>query len=88
MASGASNAGDGSPRILLVDDEHSVQTLLAYPLRKDGYEVVAARDGREALDRFAEQRFDLVVLDLMLPKLDGIGSAGACGAAARSRSSS
>ena len=49
-----------------------MQTLLAYPLRKDGYEVVAAHDGREALDRFAEQRFDLVVLDIMLPKLDGI----------------
>ncbi len=59
-------------RILLVDDEQSVQTLLAYPLRKDGYEVVSALDGREALDRFAEQRFDLVVLDIMLPKLDGI----------------
>jgi len=73
MGSGASIAGDNSAaRILLVDDEHSVQTLLAYPLRKDGYEVVAALDGREALDRFAEQRFDLVVLDLMLPKLDGL----------------
>jgi DNA-binding response OmpR family regulator len=72
MASGASTPGESSPRILLVDDEHSVQTLLAYPLRKDGYEVVPAFDGREALDRFAEQRFDLVVLDLMLPKLDGL----------------
>ena len=72
MASGAPTAGDHAPRILLVDDEHSVQTLLTYPLRKDGYDVVSARDGREALDRFAEQRFDLVVLDLMLPKLDGI----------------
>src|SRR5437764_4791786 len=61
-----------SARILLVDDEQSVQTLLSYPLRKDGYEVVTALDGREALDRFAEQRFDLVVLDIMLPKLDGI----------------
>jgi DNA-binding response OmpR family regulator len=64
--------GDGAPRILLVDDEQAVQTLLAYPLRKDGYDVVSARDGREALDRFAEQRFDLVVLDLMLPGVDGI----------------
>jgi DNA-binding response OmpR family regulator len=63
---------EGSARILLVDDEDSVQTLLAYPLRKDGYDVVAAIDGREALDRFAEQRFDLVVLDIMLPRLDGI----------------
>ena len=66
------NAGEGSARILLVDDEHSIQTLLTYPLRKDGYEVVGALDGRQALDMFAEQRFDLVVLDLMLPKLDGI----------------
>jgi DNA-binding response OmpR family regulator len=57
---------------LLVDDERSVQTLLTYPLRKDGYDVVTAKDGREALERFAEQRFDLVVLDIMLPKLDGI----------------
>ncbi len=63
---------EGAARILLVDDEQSVQTLLAYPLRKDGFEVVTAQDGREALDRFAEQRFDLVVLDIMLPKLDGI----------------
>jgi DNA-binding response OmpR family regulator len=59
-------------RILLVDDEPAVQTLLAYPLRKDGYEVVSATDGREALDRFAEDRFDLIVLDIMLPKIDGI----------------
>jgi DNA-binding response OmpR family regulator len=63
---------EGSARILLVDDEQAIQTLLAYPLRKDGYDVVAAHDGREALDRFAEQRFDLVVLDLMLPKIDGV----------------
>ena len=61
-----------SARILLVDDEQAIQTLLAYPLRRDGYEVVAAHDGQEALRCFSEQRFDLVVLDLMLPKLDGI----------------
>ena len=59
-------------RILLVDDEQAVQTLLTYPLRKEGYEVVGAMDGQEALNRFTEQRFDLVVLDIMLPKLDGI----------------
>jgi DNA-binding response OmpR family regulator len=63
---------DRSARILLVDDEQSIQTLLSYPLRKDGYEVVRASDGREALDRFAEQPFDLVVLDLMLPQIDGL----------------
>ena len=59
-------------RILLVDDEHSIQTLLSFPLRKDGYEVVQASDGREALARFEEQPFDLVVLDLMMPHLDGL----------------
>src|ERR687896_523782 len=62
----------GQARILLVDDEQAVQTLLTYPLRKEGYEVVGAVDGQEALDRFSEQRFDLVVLDIMLPRLDGI----------------
>jgi DNA-binding response OmpR family regulator len=64
--------GEATARILLVDDEDSIQTLLTYPLRKEGYEVVSARDGREALDRFAEGRFDLVVLDVMMPRLDGI----------------
>lgn len=59
-------------RILLVDDEESLQTLLAYPLRKEGYEVVAATDGRMALDRFSRDRFDLVVLDVMMPNIDGI----------------
>jgi DNA-binding response OmpR family regulator len=63
---------NGSTRILLVDDEQSIQTLLSYPLRKDGYHVTSAVDGREALQRFEEGRFDLVILDLMLPKLDGV----------------
>jgi DNA-binding response OmpR family regulator len=63
---------DRAPRILLVDDEHAIQTLLSYPLRKDGYEVVQATDGSAALARFAEGSYDLVVLDLMLPKLDGL----------------
>jgi DNA-binding response OmpR family regulator len=63
---------DRSARILLVDDEQSIQTLLSYPLRKEGYDVVQATDGRQALDRFDEQAFDLVVLDLMLPRLDGL----------------
>jgi DNA-binding response OmpR family regulator len=56
---------------LLVDDEHSVQKLLTYPLRKEGYEVVSALDGREALNRLRDDNFDLVVLDVMLPKVDG-----------------
>jgi DNA-binding response OmpR family regulator len=63
---------NGSTRILLVDDEQSIQTLLSYPLRKDGYHVTSAQDGREALRRFEEARFDLVILDLMLPQMDGV----------------
>ncbi len=63
---------DRSPRILLADDEQSIQTLLSYPLRKDGYEVVQATDGRQALARFEEGAFDLVVLDVMMPQLDGL----------------
>jgi DNA-binding response OmpR family regulator len=59
-------------RILLADDEQSILTLLSYPLRKDGYDVVRASDGREALDRFAESDFDLVVLDVMMPHVDGL----------------
>jgi DNA-binding response OmpR family regulator len=61
-----------SPRILLVDDERAIQTLLSYPLQKDGYEVVCASDGREALARFDEGQYDLVVLDVMMPRMDGL----------------
>jgi len=63
---------NGSTRILLVDDEQSIQTLLSYPLRKDGYHVTSALDGSEALRRFEEGRFDLVILDLMLPRMGGV----------------
>jgi DNA-binding response OmpR family regulator len=59
-------------RILLVDDEQAIQTMLSYPLQKEGYDVVRASDGEEALARFGEQTFDLVVLDVMMPKLDGL----------------
>jgi DNA-binding response OmpR family regulator len=58
--------------ILLVDDEESVQKLLTYPLERDGYRVVQARDGDEALARFDDEDVDLVVLDVMLPKVDGL----------------
>ena len=63
---------NSSSTILLVDDEDSIQTLLTFPLERDGYRVVQARDGEEALRRFGEENVDLVVLDVMLPRLDGL----------------
>jgi DNA-binding response OmpR family regulator len=59
-------------RILLVDDEQPVQKLLTYPLEKEGYEVVQAFDGQQALAHFEKEPFDLVVLDIMLPRMDGL----------------
>jgi DNA-binding response OmpR family regulator len=64
--------GTESATILLVDDEDAVQKLLTYPLEHEGFRVVQARDGEEALRRFEHEQVDLVVLDLMLPKLDGL----------------
>jgi len=61
-----------SATILLVDDEDAVQKLLTYPLEHEGFRVLQARDGEEALQRFTGEHVDLVVLDLMLPKLDGL----------------
>ena len=61
-----------SATILLVDDEDAVQKLLTYPLEQEGFRVLQARDGEEALERFEHEEVDLVVLDLMLPALDGL----------------
>ena len=58
--------------ILVVEDEPTLRETLAEALEADGYEVVQAADGREALARFDEQIFDLVVLDVMLPRMDGL----------------
>jgi DNA-binding response OmpR family regulator len=61
-----------SSTILLVDDEAAVRKVLTFPLERDGYTVVQAADGEEALALFVAQPVDLVVLDIMLPKLDGL----------------
>lgn len=59
-------------KILLVDDEPLMIKGLKYTLEQDGYETVSAFDGEEAMKLFAEDTFDLVLLDVMLPKMDGI----------------
>ena len=59
-------------RILLVDDEPLILKGLRYTLEQEGYEILTAADGEEALQVFFEQPVDLVLLDVMLPKLDGI----------------
>ena len=59
-------------RILIVDDEPSVCDLLAYNLRQAHYEVLVAADGRQALELARESAPDLILLDLMLPEIDGL----------------
>jgi len=58
-------------RILVVDDEIYIVHILDFSLGMEGYEVVTALDGEQALERVAEQKPDLIVLDIMMPKLDG-----------------
>jgi len=58
-------------RILLVEDEKSIRDVVAAYLEREGYWVTAAADGEAAVEQFDQHQFDLVVLDLMLPKLSG-----------------
>ena len=60
-------------RILIVEDEADIQELLDAYLRDAGYDTALAGDGIEAVDLFQRGDFDLVLLDVMLPKLDGFG---------------
>jgi len=59
-------------KILVVDDEPAIVTLLSYNLKQAGYEVVSATDGEAALELGLEESFTCILLDLMLPKLDGM----------------
>jgi len=58
-------------KILVVDDEISLQETLAYNLNKQGYEVLTSGDGKQALEMAREQKPDLIILDVMLPGIDG-----------------
>lgn len=59
--------------ILIVEDDTDIQELLREFLKEAGYEVTSASDGIEAMDLFAKNKFDLILLDIMLPKIDGFG---------------
>jgi DNA-binding response OmpR family regulator len=61
-------------RVLIVDDEPRYLRLLDANLRTEGYEVVTAQDGQQAVDAFSSQPIDLVLLDIMMPRLDGFGA--------------
>ncbi len=61
-------------RILIVDDEPRYLRLLEANLRTEGYEVVAAQDGQQALEIFSANPIDLVLMDVMMPRLDGFGA--------------
>jgi DNA-binding response OmpR family regulator len=62
---------DSRPTILVADDEEDLRELVTYRLTRSGYRVIGAGDGQEALELAAERTPDLMVLDVMMPKLDG-----------------
>jgi two-component system response regulator VicR/two-component system response regulator RegX3 len=60
------------PLVLLVDDEAALRESLTYTLQTEGYEVITATDGHSAIQQFHRQVPDIVLLDLMLPEVDGM----------------
>ena len=62
-----------SNKILVVDDEQSIMNIIAFNLKKEGYEVVTAEDGEMAITIFDTEKPDLILLDIMMPKIDGYG---------------
>ncbi|NQT21871.1 MAG: response regulator [Candidatus Omnitrophica bacterium] len=60
-----------SKKILVVDDERDLVDTLSFRLKSAGYEIIAAYDGQEALEKAKKENPDLIILDLMLPKMDG-----------------
>jgi len=62
--------------ILVVDDEEYIRKLLKIELEENGYQVILAEDGEEALAKVAENEFDLITLDIRMPKMDGLDFLG------------
>ena len=73
--------------ILVVDDEEAIQRMLAVALAREGYRVVEALDGERALQLVGSERPDLILLDVMLPGIDGLEVCRRCGPPPRCRSS-
>ncbi|HEX8170659.1 MAG TPA: response regulator [Thermoanaerobaculia bacterium] len=61
------------PRVLIADDEDAIRTLVSRMLRRAGFDPVEVSDGQHAIDTLDAGRFDAVVLDLMMPRVDGFG---------------
>jgi DNA-binding response OmpR family regulator len=72
LSGSAGRGGEIAPRILLVDDDPNQLVLLADQLRADGYEIQTARDGDEALRRLRTAWPDLLIIDMMMPRMDGL----------------
>ena len=62
----------GIKTILVVDDEPAIRDLLKYNLEREGYQIIEASDGIEGINVALEQKPDIILLDIMLPKLDGL----------------
>jgi DNA-binding response OmpR family regulator len=74
-ASSTGAHGHAAPRILLVDDDRELLVPLAEQLRQDGFDVITARDGEEALRRLDTAWPDLLIIDLLMPRMDGLSLA-------------
>lgn len=68
----APDLGSTGPTVLVVDDEEDLLSLLEYNLEQEGFDVLLARDGVEAIEQTQEHEPDLIILDVMMPKMDGI----------------
>ena len=62
----------GNAKLLVVDDERQIRHMFRYLLEKEGYEVAEASDGEAALDLIRENHYDLIIMDLIMPKREGI----------------
>ena len=68
----SSPAAGATPRILVVDDERSMREMLRIVLRRDGYDVVVAKNGTEGIERLQAEPFDLLLSDIRMPDLSGV----------------